>query len=200
MSKNLKVIQTFAKIARIVTKVLFIIMIVSGAASLVGALTVFGVPTLKIFGQNLIDLIMGAESVKLESAGFECLSATVACASSAVVMGFASHYLKNELRAGTPFTYEGAKEILRLGIISIAVPAGASTVIEIINTVHLHYFPDAFAESFSVSISAGLLMIVAHFVFKYGAELAEKKNDADAAESETDGEKAEAKVEDNKEE
>ena len=39
---------------------------------------------------------------------------------------FAECYFKNELRAETPFTLAGAKELQRLGILALAIPLGSS--------------------------------------------------------------------------
>ena len=40
----------------------------------------------------------------------------IVCAGQAVLAKFAETYFKNKLQAGTPFTFGGAKELLRLGV------------------------------------------------------------------------------------
>ena len=49
----------------------------------------------------------------------------ILCAGEAVLAKFAEAYFVHELKAGTPFTLAGAKELLRLGVLAIALPAGS---------------------------------------------------------------------------
>lgn len=47
------------------------------------------------------------------------------CAGEAALAKFAESYFRNEQKAETPFTSAGAKELLRLGILTIAVQPAA---------------------------------------------------------------------------
>ena len=99
----------------------------------------------------------------------------------AVLSKLAVNYFTNELDDGTPFTYSGAKELLRLGILSIAIPAATSTVIGIAFIITKHFWPalsDEIMIGEPISISFGIMLIIMSLVFKHGAELEEKlKND-----------------------
>ena len=50
----------------------------------------------------------------------------IVCAGEAVLAKFAEVYFKNELKAESPFTLAGAKELLRLGILTAAIPTGCA--------------------------------------------------------------------------
>ena len=52
----------------------------------------------------------------------------IVCAGQAVLAKFAETYFKNELQAGTPFTLGGAKELLRLGVLTLVIPTGCSVL------------------------------------------------------------------------
>ena len=55
----------------------------------------------------------------------------IVCAGQAVLAKFAETYFKNKLQAGTPFTFGGAKELLRLGVLTLdlSFDNGASIVL-----------------------------------------------------------------------
>ena len=52
----------------------------------------------------------------------------IVCAGQAVLAKFAETYFKNKLQAGTPFTFGGAKELLRLGVLTLVIPTGCSVL------------------------------------------------------------------------
>ena len=81
---------------------------------------------------------------------------------------------KNELKAGTPFTLSGANELLRLGILSIAIPVFTYMLSNIIY--------DSFKAAFidvqkidglngEVSLSLGICLIIISLICRYGAEV-----------------------------
>ena len=98
------------------------------------------------------------------------------CISSAVIFKFAENYFSNELEVGTPFTYDGAKELLRLGLIGLILPLCVSAISSIAFTVTKLFWPilepDALIESPSIGIA--LIVIIISFILKYGADLEEK--------------------------
>ena len=91
-------------------------------------------------------------------------------------MKFAEIYFSNELEVGTPFTYDGAKELLRLGLIGLILPLCVSAISSIAFTVTKLFWPilepDALIESPSIGIA--LIVIIISFILKYGADLEEK--------------------------
>lgn len=167
MSKTLKTIQTIVKVARIIAKIVFVICIVGAVGS------VFGLGALIALGGA--DIAMGLELFpgNIEDLYFACISGCIACVAEAVLAHFAIKYFDHELAAGTPFTFDGAKELFRLGIINIAVMFGISILQGIIYGILWVFFPElGDIEGVSFSIGTGISMMLLSLVFKYGAETA----------------------------
>ena len=123
MSKTLSTIQTVFKVLKILCKVVFILCLVGGIGCAVGLLILSIVPLAPL---DIEEIIAEEADMSVASLCITCIAGIVVCASEAVVFKFSEIYFTHELEAGTPFTYEGSKEIFRLGIISLAVPFGAS--------------------------------------------------------------------------
>ena len=66
----------------------------------------------------------------------------VLCAAEAVLSKFAELYFKNELADGTPFTMRDAKELMRLGILTIIIPLGMVIVCSIGVAIADNFFPE----------------------------------------------------------
>ena len=176
MSKSLKTIQTFSKIGRIISKICFILSIIGAIGCLIAILSILGTKDLKFEGQTMIGIIE-TSGVTFVTVVFDCCQGLISCIGSAVLSKFAVIYFTNELDDGTPFTYNGAKEIFRLGILSIAIPAGISIALSIAFTVTKLFWPQLDESALvndSISITVGLMLIIMSFVFKHGAELDEK--------------------------
>ena len=162
MSKTLSNILTVFKVAHIVAKVVFILCIVGGAGCLVGLVTL---PFAGIFAPD---------KVPLSSGYFGCISGLITCAGEALLAFWAERYFKGVLCAGTPFTFEGAKESFRLGIASLIVSASLSVAIGIVSSLFLLLELSTVSEieiGMSVSLSTGLFFLFLSMIFKHGAEL-----------------------------
>lgn len=99
-----------------------------------------------------------------------CLSADViSLALDGVVLCFAAAYLKQELADGTPFTASGAKSLLRLGILTIALPLISAAV----SCVIFGAFDVDISGDYGngSAIIVGIVLILSSLVFSYGAEL-----------------------------
>lgn len=90
---------------------------------------------------------------------------------------FAKSYFKRELVAGTPFTLEGAKELTRLGILTIALPLGVNIVAAIVNEILAEFLSNTwkFDIDNGGSVSLGVMFLVLALVFRYVAELEQGK-------------------------
>ena len=173
--KSLKTIQTIVKIAKIVSKVLFICCIVGLCISALGLIctALFGDEIISASGLTLHLSALEADH-ELTLAELFCLySVTIIMLGAyALVLRFAHKYCDNELKAGTPFTVEGAKELNALGILSLAVFFSMNIVVSIIikvcetfNEGEMFFKFDSFG-----SIWLGLSLMVLALVFRYGAE------------------------------
>lgn len=167
MSKTLSTILTIFKVAKIVAKVVFILCIVGGAGCLVGLATL-----------PLLDLAIAAEfvaeeGIELGAAYLACIVGAVTCAGEAVFAFFAERYFGHVLESGTPFTFEGAKESFRLGIVSIIV-SGAVAVTSGMGLAIYQLITSDGAQidvDMSVSLTTGLFFMFMSLIFKHGAEL-----------------------------
>ena len=182
MSKNLEVIQVFAKIGRVFSIVVFVCSIIGAAgcalaAGLFGLFLAIGLPLdMEFFTTNdAFDLFR------------QCFVTCFACIGSIVLSYMAKNYFKYQCDAGTPFTFEGANKILRLGIVQIIVMIAVSIFAAITDMVYWFFAtPDPMEEIlyeepfYDNDITLGLIFIFLSFLFKYGAEQLEIKKAAEA--------------------
>ena len=176
MSKSLKTIQTLASLGKIFSQIIYVCCIVGGISCLVGITTLCGVNGLVIGGKDIASLIVSEGEIAIETLVFYCIAGCIACVTECIVAKFANIYFKHELNAGTPFTAEGSKEILRLGILTIAIPTGALLLEGVAFGIYEIIYPNAVQINMEnmTSIGIGIMLILASVIFKYGAELIEK--------------------------
>ena len=173
MSKSLKTVQTICKVCKVLAEIAFVMFVVIVALML--AATIFT-------GTGNFDALVSSGGVVLDDmlqqtgvtqdymvAVFVCL--TIIIAAEAVVAKFINVYFKHELKAGTPFTFEGAKEMLRLGIITIAVPVGASLAATIVFGIMAAGSGLDSEFNFEISLGLGLMFLALSPLLKHGTEL-----------------------------
>ena len=167
MSKTLSHILTVFKVVRVIAKVVLILCIVGGVGCLIPLVTL---PLLDgLFKAQLL----GEMGVDLLSVYPACIVGLIACTGEAVFAFFAQRYCQNVLNVRTPFTFEGAKECFRLGLVSIIVSVAVSMIAGITLAVFLLFAPESteMEVSTTASLSTGLLLLFLSLVFKHGAEL-----------------------------
>ena len=173
MSKSLKTVQTICKVCKVLAEIAFVMFVVIVALMLVAAI---------FTGTGKMDALLSSGGVVLDEmlqqtgvtqdymvAVFVCL--TIIIAAEAVVAKFINVYFKHELKAGTPFTFEGAKEMLRLGIITIAVPGGASLAATIVFDIMAAGSGLDSEFNFEISLGTGLMFLALSPLLKHGTEL-----------------------------
>lgn len=173
MSKSLKTVQTICKVCKVLAEIAFVMFVVIVALMLVAAI---------FTGTGKMDALLSSGGVVLDEmlqqtgvtqdymvAVFVCL--TIIIAAEAVVAKFINVYFKHELKAGTPFTFEGAKEMLRLGIITIAVPVGASLAATIVFDIMAAGSGLDSEFNFEISLGMGLMFLALSPLLKHGTEL-----------------------------
>ena len=178
MEKTLHTIQVLSKIGRILSKIIMIACIVAASICLVGIILLgIGVnDILKIGGTTIFGVIEGNSQMEVSQMYFYLINGLVFTAAEAVIAGFASHYFKNELADGTPFTFNGAKQMLRLGIVSIVAFLVAQIIVGGVESIIIEYTKLKLNTDISIgdSVSTGVIFIVVSQILKYGAELSEK--------------------------
>lgn len=186
--KTLKTIQTLARIGKILSKICFILSLVGAGICIVGliCLPLGGEEILKIGGITLHGLtgVNADEGVRIAAVALSGWS--IVCIGEAVLAKFAQRYFANELTAGTPFTPAGAGELMRLGILSIALSVGSVIVSEIVQAI-MAAILDVAIKRADVSfdpggaIALGIMFIVAALLCRYGAEITNETGNADCS-------------------
>ena len=180
MNKTLKTIQIFAKIGKVISTIVFIFSIIGAVVTLIALSAIVGLKDVQLEGRTFAD-ILWETGVNFATMIFSCAISILSCIASAVVSKFAEIYFTNELELGTPFTFDGAKELLRLGIIATAVPVGLSTITGIAFTItHLFYphLDESMISNEPISVGIGIMLIILSFICKHGAELADELQEA----------------------
>ena len=174
--KTRKTIQTLAKIGEVLSCIAFIFACIGFGGSVVGALSAAfgGGFAIKLGGVTIYDLFGGARYSELEGVCAALLGWMIVCAGEAVVAKFAELYFKRELAAGTPFTLSGAKELTRLGILTLAVPTGCAVLAAVVSGIAASFLraSEAMDVHFDngVSIALGVMFLVAALLCRLGAE------------------------------
>ncbi|MBP5238543.1 MAG: hypothetical protein ILO64_06115 [Clostridia bacterium] len=177
-SKTLKTIQTLCKVGRILSKITFIICIVGAALCVAGIISLALIPEgIKFDGLTIQGLVQKHAGVSVNTCYAAMAAGIALCAGGAVLAKFEELYFKRELASGTPFTFDGAKELIRLGVLTIAIPAVAALVAAIIFGVMRAVLPDVDEMKYNIHLYLGMGIgyIFAGLLCRYGAELFAKK-------------------------
>lgn len=176
--KTLKTIQTLSKIGRVLSNIIYICCIIGAVGCVVGivCLPFADMGILKIGGVTVYGLIVNRAGVELNSLYPLMSGVLIVCIGQAVTAKFAERYFRHELAIGTPFSKDSAKELLRLGILTICVPLGALIFAQIVSGVIAGILgcSDVFKLDGGDSVSLGVMFIVISLLCRYGAELREK--------------------------
>ena len=172
--KTLKTIQTLAKIGKIISKIVYICCIVGGIMCVVGILGLALIPEgFKIGGTTVHGLVEESAKISMGTLYTAMATGIVFCAGEAILSRIAGNYFKRELADGTPFTFDGAKDLIRLGIYTICIPIATAVIGAIVYAVMkltLDHVSD-FRITDYVSVGLGLMFIVTGLICRYGAEI-----------------------------
>lgn len=178
--KTLKIIQTLAKVGKILSKIVFICCIVGLCGCVIGILAlVIGGSAAEASGTTLQALLQKETDISLGSVWAAIFVGIFLCIGELIVSKLALNYFEHELEQGTPFSLDGAKELLHLGIHSIWIPIAATVAAEIAQGIIC-----ALCESVERvkldsdgSITTGVMLIVVSLLCKCGAQLLQEKNE-----------------------
>ena len=175
--KSLKALQIFAKIGRILSTIVFVCCLVGGILCALGIIGLAIMPDgIKTGGLTVHGLVEQKAGVSMSTMYASMTCGILMCAGEAVLSKFAERYFKNELAAGTPFTFDGAKELMRLGILAICIPVGVAILAAIVFGIFKAVGKDVVPPDFGgySSVGLGILLIVGSLLCKHGAEVSEK--------------------------
>ena len=172
--KALKTIQGFAKVAKVLSMIVFVCAIIGFVGCVIAAVVAAAV-TGSFFDaiKDMVakftkeDIAIGKDAVLVVS-----IAGAIICAAEAVLSKFAFNYFRREVKDGTPFTSGGAAELRRLGYLALFIPIGAAMIVSIFYGIMqktLAGIPD-WSFSNGGTIVIGALFLVGSYVFEYGAE------------------------------
>ena len=180
MNKNLETIQKVFGVFKILSRVFMILCFVAAGLTLVSGIMVLAgsnVPIMKIGGVSIYlpvffdakDLAFGTENI-----GWIILTAFVATLCEGILFAFAHHYFEVEGKEGTPFTENGAKLTLKLGITAMILSVVSSAVQGIIYEIMKYSeLIEEFSNTWGVTL--GVAMILFSLIIRYGADLEKKR-------------------------
>lgn len=171
--KTLSTIQTLSKIAKIISKIILICSIVGLCLCVVGLCgLVLGTEAIKLGGVTVEGLIRDNANLSQGTLYAGVIEGAICCVGAIIVSKAAVNYFKKELDDGTPFTLDGAKQVTRLGVLSICVPVGEQVVYAIAKAVLARAFEDSALPGLEIgsSVAIGVSLIIFGLIFKYGAE------------------------------
>ena len=179
--KSLKTIQKFSGIGRILSKIAFVLSMVGFCGCIAGliSLSFADAGVIRIGGVTLYGMISEKIGYGTGAAAAALFGWMIVCAGEAVLAKFAEHYFKNELKAGTPFTFAGAREMLRLGILTLAVPTGCAVAGSIVEGIAAGFMNIEKVSAMDMyfdgawSIALGVMFIAVSLLCRYGAEVTE---------------------------
>lgn len=175
---TLKTIQTLAKLGKIFSRILFVCCIVAFCLCFVGIVSlVLGVETLRFVNITLEGLIKENSGYGVGTLYAVMVVGMIITAGETVVAKFAEHYFIRELEDGTPFCMDGAKELLRLGVLTACIPLAtrliASTARNVLAVILSDVAP--LKLNYTSSLVIGLMFVVLSLFCRYGAEQAGKQ-------------------------
>ena len=166
--KSLEVIQKIVKVLRILAKIAYIFCIIGAVASAIGAASLFAIDENSEIWKKALEAIQ-PDTIDLAAVRCTCLTGVFVCAAGAVLSWFSKRLFEDELAAGTPFDRHICKDVLKVGIIYLAVSVGSGIIIAII---YACFNLDADGSGFS-GFTTGIVYIICWLLCRYGADVKE---------------------------
>ena len=179
--ETLKIIQSLARLGKILSKIAFVFSFIGIFGCIASLLSIaFGRGTLLRLGNvALHSLVQASSGFNLKALSGTLFGWLIICIGETVLARFAVLYFTRELADGTPFTQRGANELLRLGILTIAVPIGCSLSAAIVQGIVMGFLDitaDLPIES-EAPIFLGAAFLISSLLCRYSAELMQKEAD-----------------------
>lgn len=170
---SLDKIQKISKLGKILCSIVFVFCVIGIIGSVVGiAFLAAGVDAIHIEGVTLKSIVQTNSGTSIGTANIYMVIAIILCSGEAAIAKFAEHYFKGELLDGTPFNMERAKELTRLGIITIEVSIVTEMVAAIVYEIMSFIFVNTdFLEIGNWgSVGIDITFIIVSLICRYGAE------------------------------
>ena len=171
--KTLNAIQTLCKIGKVLSKIIYICCMVAFIVCAVGVVAMLiGEQSIKIGGTTLHGILESEAGANMGTSWAAIVVGLILSAGEYVVARMAYRYFDHELNAGTPFTLEGAKELMRLGISAIWIPIVSHVLAQVAHDVIGKFMENVEAISLDNpdSVTLGIMFICISLLCRYGAE------------------------------
>lgn len=166
--KSLEVIQNIVKVLKILAKIAYIFCIIGAVASAIGTVSLFAIDENSEIWKKALEAIQ-PDTINLAAVRCTCLTGVFVCAAGAVLSWFSKRLFEDELAAGTPFDRHICKDVLKVGIIYLAVSVGSGIIMAII---YACFNLDADGSGFS-GFTTGIVYIICWLLCRYGADVKE---------------------------
>ncbi len=166
--KSLEVIQKIVKVLKILAKIAYIFCIIGAVASAIGAASLFAINEDSEIWKKALEAIQ-PDTIDLAAVRCTCLTGVIVCAAGAVLSWFSKRLFEDELAAGTPFDRHICKDVLKVGIIYLAVSVVSGIILAII---YACFNLDADGSGFS-GFTTGIVYIICWLLCRYGADVKE---------------------------
>ena len=180
--KTLETIQKISSLGRILSRVAYIVSIVGFLICIaaLAALCLNADDVMKIGGVTLHSVLSDKAGVENNGIAAVIIWWMTVLIGEAVTARFSVLYFSHEIEDGTPFTRSSSEELMRLGIITIAVPlaslVAAAIVTGIISAVlDTENVSELVAYEADGNIVLGVMFIIGSLLCRHGAEIREEK-------------------------
>ena len=180
--KSLQDIQKVFNAGKIISKIGKVFCIVFACIGAFGILGIAFIPdNFKIGGTTIKGIV--ETSAKGEGAGYASLAVLIImCIGYAILFSIAEKCFLNELKAGTPFTLEGSKELTLLGLYTVCIPLISNFACEAAVRI-LARFMSGISEydfDYNMTVGLGLAIMIMGMICRCATEIInEKKEDKD---------------------
>ena len=179
MKTSLETIQTLSKIGKVLCQIVFVCCLVGAIGSLVGiaALALGIVGAVRLGHVTIHSIIAQSAGMTLGTMYAAMAAGCILSSGEAVLAKIAGNYFRNELKAGTPFTMEGAAELKRLGLWTILLPLGTMLIANIIHVIFSIFFQDIgdIDTTDFASVGLGVAFLAVSVLCRHGAEISGRK-------------------------
>lgn len=181
--KTLNIIQKLFKTGKILSKIAFVfslIGIIGGFAGIV-CLYIDNGNLIKIGNITLHGMFINKYDYRVESIIALLSYWIIICLGEAILAKLSNICFENELKENSPFSYLVAKQMFKLGILTIIIPIISTVMgniveqlILLLNDVEKIKNTTYFFNN-EISIVLGVMFIFISLLCRYGAEIIEKK-------------------------
>lgn len=171
---TLRIIQKLSKTGQILSQIMFACSVAGICISIICILlliTDIQIPGIKVMTMDVFPLAMPKINDRSTYAAMTAMM--IFCTGEAVLSKSAELYFRHELKDGTPFCFSGAKNMQRLGVLTVIIPVISQVLIEIANSAMEEKFTDAISFEINCgdSVILGIVFLFLSLIFRYGAEI-----------------------------